>query len=229
MPNALPDPTDNAARMPKAQVLDVVFNHTAESDTFGPTLSWRGLDNASWYTLDAAGQYLNFSGCGNSLNSVNLITAHDGMTLSDLTTYLSMATLGLPGMGYGIRYEYGMFAQRIEHGQQVEEPDYWLVNGYPWEVMRPEFSFCAHVPRALLHEVCAEWRPDHWHLGWRQHRDRRLRGRAGAGGRAVPQASGLDEKCHPQCGRHGRVFIRPHIHEYATEIWHVQPLASKSS
>ncbi len=53
----------------------------------------------------------------------------------------SMATLGLPGMGYGIRYEYGMFAQRIVHGQQVEEPDYWLVNGYPWEFMRPEFSY----------------------------------------------------------------------------------------
>ena len=53
----------------------------------------------------------------------------------------SMATLGLPGMGYGIRYEYGMFAQRIEQGQQVEEPDYWLVNGYPWEFMRPEFSY----------------------------------------------------------------------------------------
>ena len=53
----------------------------------------------------------------------------------------SMATLGLPGMGYGIRYEYGMFAQRIVNGQQVEEPDYWLVNGYPWEFMRPEFSY----------------------------------------------------------------------------------------
>lgn len=49
-------------------VLDVVFNHSAESDTFGPTLSWRGLDNARWYTVDAAGQYLNFSGCGNSLD-----------------------------------------------------------------------------------------------------------------------------------------------------------------
>jgi len=49
-------------------VLDVVFNHSAESDTFGPTLSWRGLDNASWYALDPSGQYLNFSGCGNSLN-----------------------------------------------------------------------------------------------------------------------------------------------------------------
>ncbi len=49
-------------------VLDVVFNHSAESDAFGPTLSWRGLDNASWYLLDDAGQYLNHSGCGNSFN-----------------------------------------------------------------------------------------------------------------------------------------------------------------
>jgi glycogen debranching enzyme GlgX len=49
-------------------VLDVVFNHSAESDAFGPTLSWRGLDNASWYAHDRAGQYLNFSGCGNSLD-----------------------------------------------------------------------------------------------------------------------------------------------------------------
>lgn len=49
-------------------VLDVVFNHSAESDTFGPTLSWRGLDNASWYALDPAGQHLNYSGCGNSFD-----------------------------------------------------------------------------------------------------------------------------------------------------------------
>ena len=49
-------------------VLDVVFNHSAEGDTFGPTLSWRGLDNASWYALDEHGQYRNHSGCGNSLD-----------------------------------------------------------------------------------------------------------------------------------------------------------------
>ncbi len=53
----------------------------------------------------------------------------------------SMATLGVPGMGYGIRYDYGMFAQRIMRGRQVEEPDYWLVNGNPWEFMRPEISY----------------------------------------------------------------------------------------
>ncbi len=57
-------------------VLDVVYNHSAESDTFGPTLSWRGLDNASWYALDEAGQYLNFSGCGNSLNLAQPCAVH---------------------------------------------------------------------------------------------------------------------------------------------------------
>jgi glycogen operon protein len=49
-------------------VLDVVFNHSAESDALGPTLSWRGLDNASWYAQGERGAYLNFSGCGNSFN-----------------------------------------------------------------------------------------------------------------------------------------------------------------
>ena len=50
-------------------VLDVVYNHTAEGGATGPTLSWRGLDNASTYALDGAGQYLNFTGCGNALNA----------------------------------------------------------------------------------------------------------------------------------------------------------------
>ena len=53
----------------------------------------------------------------------------------------SMATLGLPGYGYGIRYEYGMFTQRIENGQQVEHPDNWLRYGNPWEFARPEILY----------------------------------------------------------------------------------------
>jgi starch phosphorylase len=53
----------------------------------------------------------------------------------------SMATLSLPGYGYGIRYEYGMFAQQVEHGYQVEQPDNWLRYGNPWEFSRPEVQF----------------------------------------------------------------------------------------
>ncbi|MDD2850745.1 MAG: glycogen/starch/alpha-glucan phosphorylase [Desulfuromonadaceae bacterium] len=52
----------------------------------------------------------------------------------------SCATLQLPVMGYGIRYEYGMFRQRIVNGRQVEEPDHWLRDGNPWEQERPEFT-----------------------------------------------------------------------------------------
>jgi glycogen operon protein len=47
----------------------VVYNHTAESGEGGPTLGWRGLDNASSYALDGGGHYLNFTGCGNSLRA----------------------------------------------------------------------------------------------------------------------------------------------------------------
>jgi starch phosphorylase len=53
----------------------------------------------------------------------------------------SMATMGLPGYGYGIRYEYGMFTQRIENGYQVEHPDSWLRYGNPWDFPRPEVLF----------------------------------------------------------------------------------------
>ena len=52
----------------------------------------------------------------------------------------SCATLALPVVGYGIRYQYGMFRQRIDNGHQVEEPDPWLREGFPWEVERFEFA-----------------------------------------------------------------------------------------
>lgn len=50
----------------------------------------------------------------------------------------SCATLGLPVTGYGIRYDYGMFHQRIENGQQIECPDHWLEFGNPWEFEAPQ-------------------------------------------------------------------------------------------
>lgn len=52
----------------------------------------------------------------------------------------SCATLQLPVTGYGIRYEYGMFQQSIENGNQMESPDHWLRDGNPWELERPEYT-----------------------------------------------------------------------------------------
>ena len=56
----------------------------------------------------------------------------------------SMSTLDLAGMGYGLRYDYGIFRQRIVGGSQVEEPDHWLKDGYPWEMARPEYAQHVH-------------------------------------------------------------------------------------
>ena len=51
----------------------------------------------------------------------------------------SMATLQLPGYGYGLRYDFGIFRQEILDGRQIEEPDDWLRFPYPWEIPRPEY------------------------------------------------------------------------------------------
>jgi len=56
----------------------------------------------------------------------------------------SMAALGYPGYGYGIRYEYGIFYQRIMNGYQVETPDNWLRYGNVWEFPRPEVLYMVH-------------------------------------------------------------------------------------
>lgn len=53
----------------------------------------------------------------------------------------SLATLNYPAWGYGIRYKYGMFEQRIVNGHQVEIPDYWLTKGNPWEIERLDVTY----------------------------------------------------------------------------------------
>jgi starch phosphorylase len=65
----------------------------------------------------------------------------------------SMATLGIPALGYGIRYEFGILHQQIEDGWQVEKTDRWLRHGNPWELVRPEWTvhvgFGGHTQRYL--------------------------------------------------------------------------------
>lgn len=53
----------------------------------------------------------------------------------------SMATLGIPAIGYGIRYDYGIFTQSIENGFQIEKPDLWLKYGNPWDIVRPKIQY----------------------------------------------------------------------------------------
>jgi starch phosphorylase len=53
----------------------------------------------------------------------------------------SLATLEIPAIGYGIRYEFGIFDQEIRDGWQVERTDQWLRLGNPWEMVRPEIAY----------------------------------------------------------------------------------------
>jgi starch phosphorylase len=72
----------------------------------------------------------------------------------------SMASLDIPSFGYGIRYEYGMFAQDIVGGRQVEHPDPWLADGTPWEFPRSGLSVPVRFGGWVEHhDGRAEWRP----------------------------------------------------------------------
>ncbi len=64
----------------------------------------------------------------------------------------SLATLGLPGRGYGIRYDYGMFKQNIIDGHQMESPDYWLEYGNPWEFERYKTRYAVRIGGRIQQE-----------------------------------------------------------------------------
>jgi len=65
----------------------------------------------------------------------------------------SMATLDLPAKGYGIRYEYGIFNQSIKDGYQIEQPDYWLYRGNPWETPRIDSMHTVQFYGRTYHQV----------------------------------------------------------------------------
>src|SRR5512132_2888700 len=79
----------------------------------------------------------------------------------------SLATLNVPAIGYGIRYEFGIFDQVIRDGWQVERTDKWLRFGNPWEIVRSEVTFDVKMGGRTEHGVDAQgqyrvrWLPDH--------------------------------------------------------------------
>jgi len=79
----------------------------------------------------------------------------------------SLATLDMPGYGYGIHYEYGLFRQEIEHGRQKEKPDNWLAFPTPWEIERPEEACLVPVYGRIEHGVDRRGQYNPMWLGWR--------------------------------------------------------------
>ena len=114
----------------------------------------------------------------------------------------SLATLGFPSYGYGIRYDYGIFHQRIVNGAQVELPDAWLRYGNPWEIARPGDQFPVQFYGRVntLHE---RRRPP----GQRVGRHPRRAGHALR--HADPRLRHQHRQHAPALGRQGRARVRP--------------------
>lgn len=82
----------------------------------------------------------------------------------------SLSTLGYPAYGCGIRYRYGLFRQKIENGFQVEVPDNWLKDGYPFELRRPEHTFQVKFGGYVRSEMDANGKPRFIHEGYQSVR-----------------------------------------------------------
>lgn len=80
----------------------------------------------------------------------------------------SLATKELPAFGYGIRYEHGIFRQEFENGWQRERPDEWLALGYPWEIVRPEYTLpvlvYGHVKKNFIPDRGSEDVWENWQM-----------------------------------------------------------------
>ena len=95
-------------------ILDVVFNHTAEGDERGPTYNFRGLDNSLYYALDDQGRYLNFTGCGNTVNSNHPMVR--GLLLACLRNLVVEADVD------GFRFDLASVLGRDSKGNVLVEP-----------------------------------------------------------------------------------------------------------
>jgi isoamylase len=96
-------------------ILDVVFNHTAEGDHSGPTLSFRGLDNSTYYILDPdPSRYTNYSGTGNTLNANQPIVRR--MILDSLRYWVEQMHVD------GFRFDLAAILERDEAGQPIKNP-----------------------------------------------------------------------------------------------------------
>jgi glycogen operon protein len=95
-------------------MLDVVFNHTAEGNEFGPTISFRGIDNVTYYMLTPEGYYFNFSGTGNTLNCNNPVVR--GMVLDCLRYWASEFHID------GFRFDLAAILGRDQSGAPMSNP-----------------------------------------------------------------------------------------------------------
>jgi glycogen operon protein len=105
-------------------ILDVVYNHSAEGDERGPTYSLRGLDNATYYMLEADGRYANYSGCGNTLNGNHPVMRR--LIIDSLRYWVQVMHVD------GFRFDLAAILSRDEDGlPQARAPVIWDIDSDP--------------------------------------------------------------------------------------------------
>jgi len=105
-------------------ILDVVFNHTAETDAAGPTLSFRGLEDQAYYLLNPQGDYLNFTGCGNTISGYHSIVRR--LIRDCLHYWVQVMHVD------GFRFDLASVLARDERGQPISSPPLlWEIESDP--------------------------------------------------------------------------------------------------
>jgi len=105
-------------------ILDVVYNHTAEGGEGGPTMAFKGLDNATYYMLDGEGRYANYSGCGNTLNANQSVVRR--LILDSLRYWVQVMHVD------GFRFDLASILSRDEEGRPLAKPPVlWDIDSDP--------------------------------------------------------------------------------------------------
>ena len=165
-------------------VLDVVFNHTAEGNELGPTISFRGLDNRTYYLLDRQGGYLNFSGTGNTVNCNDPVVR--GFVLDCLRHWVEQFHVD------GFRFDLAAILVRGRDGAPLENPP--LVEALAGDPVLRDCKLIAEAwDAAGLYQVGSF--PDHrrfseWNGQYRDVLRRFLKGDAGVAGEMVTRFTG---------------------------------------
>lgn len=138
-------------------ILDVVFNHTAEGDAegrdAGPTLNYRGIDNRTYYHLDGEGRYINYSGCGNTVNCNNVIVRQH---ILDCLRYW-VADYHIDGF----RFDEAPILSRDQHGNPMQSPP--LLESLAHDPILAKTKLLAEAwDAAGLYQVGSFPAPDKW-------------------------------------------------------------------
>jgi len=165
-------------------ILDVVFNHTAEGNEKGPTISFRGVDNNTYYMLTPEGYYFNFSGCGNTLNCNNPIVRN--MVLDCLRYWASEYHID------GFRFDLAAILGRDPWGAPLPNPP--LLETLAFD---PVLGKCKLIAEAwdagglnMLGSFPAYGRWAEWNGKFRDHVRRFLRGDSGMAGKMGQRIQG---------------------------------------